>query len=631
MISLEPESDAKGSGTAFRATSGRPWLRVVANWPSLAGRWIRLEYSQGLYDDPVRPLLRFDLPNGGQKEVLLPAPVLGRGIWVGRVPSKAMRALVSPAMRETRINFRVDKISPISRTSLLLQALTRNPKHLAYATALTILGRMDRARHRLSRAAVERPVSNYAAWRSERMRDLDPALDQPHFPGSGLNTFVLHASANGAKPEDVADTFASLQGQSHPAWRLEVESTEFAPEAVNNALRRLAERDKRLRLDREAQPETQATIHAELEFGDQLQPYALALVNDQFNSDSSLQAAYGDGEIGAGKFARPLLRSNWSRITGTSGQEVGLQFRRYRAGTHGPVVHIRRILVSHRTPRTLPFRALPDPIDWPSVTVIVPTRDRPDLLRACIDGILERTDYERFDLIVVDNDSEESATLSYLNELERHERGRVRRHPGAFNFSAICNSAATEAAGEILLFLNNDIIVERPNWLRALVSFARRDDVGAVGAMLHYPNGLIQHAGIALGPGHSAGHVYAGRPSDEPGVGNELKAPRELAAVTGACLAVSRAKFEAVGGFDAENFAVTLNDIDLCLRLNERGWRTIFTPEAVLQHHESASRSRNRTYHKELAAFRARWPDAIRDDPYFHPAYSLSALYPTLG
>ncbi len=168
----------------------------------------------------------------------------------------------------------------------------------------------------------------------------------------------------------------------------------------------------------------------------------------------------------------------------------------------------------------------------------------------------------------------------------------------------------------------------RPDWLANLMGWAMRPDVGAVGARLLYPSGRLQHAGLVLGLGGYAAHIDVGSEAAYKGYLDRLRVPHEVSAVTGACLAVEKSKFDAIGGFDAERYPIELGDIDLCLRLAQRGWKTVFTPDAVLTHHESATRGRSNVaerYAKERQHFLASWKDAVLDDPCFHPALSLTA------
>jgi GT2 family glycosyltransferase len=204
--------------------------------------------------------------------------------------------------------------------------------------------------------------------------------------------------------------------------------------------------------------------------------------------------------------------------------------------------------------------------------------------------------------------------------------------PGPFNFSRLNNDAVALARGEILVFLNNDIEVMEPTWLSALVAEAIRPEVGAVGATLLYPNGLVQHAGVVIGlAGGPAGHAFHLFRADHPGFLHMLRATRRVSAVTAACLAVRRETFLAAGGFDAEAFPVALNDVDLCLRLDAAGLRNLNVGRVRLLHKESASRPSDRhpdeeaRYARELAAFTARWPHRLARDPWYNPHHGWAA------
>lgn len=275
-------------------------------------------------------------------------------------------------------------------------------------------------------------------------------------------------------------------------------------------------------------------------------------------------------------------------------------------------------------------RPLPDPA--PRVSIIVPTRDGDAHLRVCVDSMLRLTDYADYELILVDNQSRHAGTLAYLAQQARDPRVRVLPFDAAFNFSAICNKAVNAAGGEIVVLLNDDTEVLSADWLREMVSLAVLPDVGAVGAKLYFPDGTIQHAGVALGIGGVAGHVHWGAPRNDDGYLGRLKAVQAVGAVTGACLAVSREKYRAVGGMDEAHLRVALNDIDLCLKLTEQGWRSLWTPYAELVHHESKSRGRDTTTEKralfalEHATMRQRWQHRLGTDPYYHPWLSRRYL-----
>lgn len=271
--------------------------------------------------------------------------------------------------------------------------------------------------------------------------------------------------------------------------------------------------------------------------------------------------------------------------------------------------------------------ALPDPA--PLVSVIVPTRDRLELLRPCLDSLLRVTTYPRFEVLVVDNGSAEPATLDYLRQVAADPRVRVLRDAGPFNFAALNNRAVEAARGELLCLLNNDIEIGQANWLGELAGWALRPEVGAVGARLLYPDGTLQHAGVVLGLGEAAGHLYRGLPSDPPRAPRRSLAAQEVSAVTAACLVLRRAVWREVGGMNAEDFAVAYNDVDLCLKLAARGLKILYTPHATLLHRESQSRGQPDTPAKieqqfrELKALRRHWSQRLAADPHYNPNLSI--------
>jgi GT2 family glycosyltransferase len=258
------------------------------------------------------------------------------------------------------------------------------------------------------------------------------------------------------------------------------------------------------------------------------------------------------------------------------------------------------------------------------VTLIIPTRNRFELLERCVESIYRKTTYPNFELIIVDNQSDETTTLNYLTELERDRGVKVLRYDAPFNFSAINNFAVRHVRGEIIGLMNNDLEIITPDWLNEMVGHATRPEIGAVGAKLYYPDNRIQHAGVILGlngnPG-VAGHRYEKRPHGYTGEASRAVLCQNLSAVTAACLLLRRHVFEEVGGFDEKNLTVAFNDVDLCLRIEEKGYRNLWTPYAELYHHESASRGLDDTpdnferSEKECDYMRRRWGQLLAHDP----------------
>jgi len=228
---------------------------------------------------------------------------------------------------------------------------------------------------------------------------------------------------------------------------------------------------------------------------------------------------------------------------------------------------------------------------------------------------------------VIDNGSDDPETIDFLQGLDTAGT-RVLRIAGPFNYSALNNAAVAVAGGEVLCFLNNDIEMIAGDWLSMMVRQALRADIGAVGARLLYRDGTVQHAGVYTGIGGGAGHAHRYQDAEATGYFERARLPQRISAVTGACLVVAKEKFLAVGGFDEKNFPVAFNDVDLCLKLNARGWQSFYEPRATLIHHESKSRGSdsakgNRArFADELAALKRIWATDIQRDPYHHPHLS---------
>lgn len=280
---------------------------------------------------------------------------------------------------------------------------------------------------------------------------------------------------------------------------------------------------------------------------------------------------------------------------------------------------------------------LPQPA--PLVTIIIPTRDCGALLRRCIASLRQRTAYPRLQFVIIDNQSSERATLSYLAELAAQPDVTVVRHDAPFNYSAINNLGARHARGEVLALINNDVEAISAGWLEEMVSQACRPEIGAVGGMLYYPNDTIQHAGVILGLGTSGigAHAYAFRPRGYVGQIGRAVLTQGMSAVTAACMVVRRAVFEEVGGFDEENLTIAYNDLDLCLRIRGRGYRNLWTPYAEFYHLESASRGHEDTpakrerFQQEIDYMRRRWGRALQSDPAYNPNLSLDGESFTLA
>jgi GT2 family glycosyltransferase len=263
------------------------------------------------------------------------------------------------------------------------------------------------------------------------------------------------------------------------------------------------------------------------------------------------------------------------------------------------------------------------------VSLIIPTRNGLQLLRQCVQSVVDKTHYARYEIVIVDNGSDDPATLEYLQGLRTDPRIRVHRDDRPFNFSALNNAAARTCRGELLGLINNDIEVISGDWLREMVGLALRRDVGAVGARLWFADGTLQHAGVVLGIGGVAGHVHRQLPRTQPGYQGRARLTQEFSAVTAACMVLRREVFDSLGGLDETNLAVDYNDIDFCLRIRRAGYRVIWTPHAELYHHESATRGRaqseaaQRRYQAEVAFMRKNWGSLLEYDPAYNPNLTL--------
>jgi GT2 family glycosyltransferase len=319
------------------------------------------------------------------------------------------------------------------------------------------------------------------------------------------------------------------------------------------------------------------------------------------------------GSLAAVPDAKPYAREAARRAIADS------QKRRKRDGRVEPCPENNE---SHRFVYALPT---PEPL----VSVIIPTRDRVELLEQCVESLRTKTDYQSLEIIVVDNGSTEESTHAFLRGAEAEGAIRVLRDERPFNYSQLNNSAAAIATGEFLLFLNNDTEADGPGWLTEMVSQAAQPNIGAVGARLWFPNGTLQHGGVVLGLGGVAGHAFPYVPRGHPGYFNRAMLQQNISAVTGACLMVRKKVFDELGGFDEVNLGVTFNDIDFCLRLTERGYHNVWTPYANLIHHESASRGHQRTadeqaeFLKAAAFMQQRWGAQLMNDPFYNPNLSL--------
>lgn len=277
------------------------------------------------------------------------------------------------------------------------------------------------------------------------------------------------------------------------------------------------------------------------------------------------------------------------------------------------------------------FRVKYEILGNPKVSIVIPNKDHIEDLKRCVTSIVEKSTYDNYEIVIVENNSVSEEIFEYYKKLEENPAIRVITYEGDFNYSKINNLGVSQTTGDYVLLLNNDTRVITLDWMEELLMYAQRKDVGAVGAKLYYEDNTIQHAGVVLGLGahRTAGHSHYRVSYNNLGYMGRLCYAQNVMAVTGACLMMRKSLFEQLGGLD-ESFAVSLNDVDLCIRAWKAGYVNVFTPFAELYHYESVSRGlddqgeKAQRYNRESEAFRAKWKDLLEQgDPYYNPNFSL--------
>jgi len=515
--------------------------------------------------------------------------------------------------------------------------------------------RKVRARNRLRLASADLSFP-YRVWMDRTEKQSEPgegcleAIDKWHW--QPRFSVMLHG-AEGCTPQERDRSVKSIERQIYPAWTLV---------------------DKPVRPIQKGLTSVEADFVVPLRVGDSLSRTALFRIAETLQDSRDAAILYGDQDQrdSRGRRRRPWFKPRWNEemflaldfLSGAAAIEQRLAERAAANartvgelmvaavfGAAGPIVHIPHIL-AHVAPgspsesrrlaavaeavRPLGATCSPGPfgtvkVQWPLpeqlplVSIIVPTRDKLNLVRPCLESVRANTDYGRFEIIVIDNGSVERRTADYFDELGRDPRVRVLPRPGPYNFSAINNFAAREARGSYLCLLNNDTEVIEPRWLTEMMRYAVRPDIGAVGAKLLYADGSLQHAGVVVGVGGVAGHIHRSLPAGEPGYFCQPHVAQFVSAVTAACLVVDKRKFLAVGGLDEIELPVAFNDVDLCLKLQAAGWRNIYVPHAVLLHHESKSREKDASprqiarFRRETDVLQKRWGTQGYDDPLLNP------------
>ena len=328
----------------------------------------------------------------------------------------------------------------------------------------------------------------------------------------------------------------------------------------------------------------------------------------------------------------PELLYHWRKTANSTASQIGAKPYAIDAGCRAVADHLKRRGLAATV--TAPFQATVFDVRFnfegePSVAILIPFKDQIKLTKACVEAILSTTDYENYKIVLIDNWSVEPETRAWTAMIAANPRVDVIRIEERFNYSRINNIAVQRQDCDLLLFMNNDVFVEQPNWLRLMVDEALADPkVGIVGVKLVYPNNMVQHAGVVLGVGGVGDHAFRGLERDAPGYAYRAVLAQDVSAVTAACMLCRTDAFRKVGGFDEQGFAVAFNDVDLCLKIGEAGYRIIYTPAVIASHHESISRGSDFTpanlprFYEENQTALDRWHDRIKLDRHYNPHWS---------
>jgi len=329
----------------------------------------------------------------------------------------------------------------------------------------------------------------------------------------------------------------------------------------------------------------------------------------------------------------PRVLYHWRSHVKSTAQSLGAKHYAIDAGTRALNEHFERIgIKGHVEAVPAGYRAHYDlPVKPPLVSLIIPTKNAHALVRQCIESIVEKTTYPNYEILLIDNNSDEVESLEYFSRLTREGIVRLIKYPQEFNYSAINNFAVQQARGEIIGLINNDVEVIAPEWLSEMASLVCQEGIGAVGAKLLYPNGTLQHGGVILGVGGVAGHAMKGIDKKDGGYFSRAQLICSYSAVTAACLVVKKSAYMEVGGLNENELKVAFNDVDFCLRLKEAGYRNVWTPYALLYHNESATRGLEDSP-KKLARFsyeaeymQSKWGKWINDDPAYSHNLTLQS------
>ena len=329
----------------------------------------------------------------------------------------------------------------------------------------------------------------------------------------------------------------------------------------------------------------------------------------------------------------PEILYHWRTHKASTADNPASKMYAFEAGKRAIEAHLERTgtkgIVSHT--KDLGFYRAQYPVQGqPLVSIIIPNKDEKESLQACLKSIEEKTTYPNYEILIIENNSTSDEIFRYYKELSQNPKIRLLRWKKEFNYAAINNFGARQAKGDYLLFLNNDVTVITPQWLEEMLGTCQRQEVGAVGVKLLYPDNTIQHAGCVIGIGGIAGHMFVDMPAERTGYLHKASLLQDMSAVTAACMIIKKDVFRQVGGF-TEKLAVAFNDVDLCLKVNSASYLVVYNPYAQLYHMESKTRGAEdnkqkvRRFQEDIEYMRCQWLDILKNgDPYYNKNLSLT-------
>lgn len=456
-----------------------------------------------------------------------------------------------------------------------------------------------------------------------------------------LITFIIRSSSD---PTLLERTIESLRTQFSEKWELLVSENETAGTQADSRIHFVKETE----ISRSVKGEWLAPLNE----GDKLSSTALVEVLRVIDNQQNLDFIYTDHDLidAAGKRSDPFFKPEWSPeflsdLPYTSRLAVyrskliptdslfwidEQSWLKYFVSRSVRAIRIPKVLYHFSKIPEFNLKPLLLRLQNPgSVSILIPTQDQPEKLKCAVDSILEKSTYSNYEIVILNNSSIQEQTLQCFDELRKKNQIQIIDYPHPFNFSAINNYGVSEVASDYVVFLNDDTEVISPSWLEAMMEYAHRDLIGAVGAKLLYRDNTIQHGGILIGQPQIAVHAHKGFPKDSEGYQKRLISVQNFSAVTAACMMIRRNLFLEIKGFD-ENLPLAYNDVDLCLKLLAHGKRIVWTPYAELFHDESQTRGlevsleKQRRLSSETDYFLERWNDVLeKGDPYYNPNLSL--------